>query len=795
MILKNDLRKRKSQGAILFLLSLCIAILLVSTVTVLWKCNRIYEDMAEKAKIPQITNLFSAAQVQKGTKIYEKLKKQKEVKDVNLEDIIVMTEDNSVKMGENGWYSSMVFLRAFPETYTMAEGGRDKDGICLPVSLKSAMKLHVGDNVTIKFMDKKVDMPITGFFEDPWLGGTLIGFKQFFVEEDTFKKLYSQEKSYHGSILGMWLKPQAGKSFASVMKSLNARTGVTSSGILYTESSMLKKGTLLMTDIFMGLIFLFGLLLFLILLITVRYILLSALEDDYREIGVFHALGYTKNSLIAGKILFVVLLTAAGGICGFAACAFTIPVLGNFALSGSGILWHGGMVVLPGVLSVTAVFVVIFLVTWCSLRKIRRISTVQAIRNGNEDIYFTRRYHFQLDKLSALPLPLRLAVKNMSVRLGQFALLVIVCGLVVFSMVSISALNENMHNIKKMAALFGDVVSDISIVDRDLRTGDRDLRTGDSALRTGDSAKRFQAFMDKAKSLDHVRLLYSADSAYMSIEGQKMLFSAVDRFTKDKNQKPLKGRFPKYENEIMITKIVGEYLGKDIGDTVEVENEGHKAKYLITGFCQSISDAGKNAHITTEGMKRLNPDFQYSRCELLLKNEAHLHKTMEQIRRLAKSENLNLKVEDVGAETAKMMDGVQKGILGVVLLFYLLAILMTGLITFLLAITLLRKQKREFSIQRSLGYPVTTLRLQFAYSFGLAGMMGAVLGTAAVFLFTNKMFSALFRFIGITQFHADVTVGGIALPIGILAGFLVLFSFWISRRIKKVGTRQLVEDA
>lgn len=781
MILKNDLRKRKGHVVIIFLLSFLITLLIVTTASVLWKCNEIYDEMAKKVKIPEVVNLYPQNQIGSGTEVYEKLQKQKEVKHVNLKSILLMPEGNSVKMQGNDWYPSQIFLRPFPKSYTLADGSRKKDGIYLPITFKSSGKLNVGDNVTLKFTDKKLDVPIAGFFEDPCFGGELVGAKQLFLEKDTFQTLYSKESAYHGRLLELWLNPHGGKRFSDVMKDLNKETNVANGGIMYVEASSLKMAVMFLCDILMGLIFLFGLMLFIILLITVRYILLSSMEDDYREIGVLHAIGYTKNSMIAVKILFLFLQAAAGGICGVLISALTIPVLGNFALNGTGILWHKGLNVLPIMLSVAAVFLLIMLVTWRSLRKIKRLSTVQAIRNGNEDVYFTKRFHLSLDKLCILPLPAQISMKNMSVRLGQFALLIIVCGFMVFSMVSISALDENMHDIKKMSFLFGGSAADISITDR--------------AQKTDQAYDKFKSFIKDIKQLGNVKLVYSTDMKYMNIEGQKMLLTAVSRFTKDNYQKPLEGRVPKYDNEIMITEIVGEYLGKRIGDTIEIENEGSKKEYLITGFYQSTSDLGKVVCVTTQGMRRLVPDFEYNSCGVLLKNESDLQKTMGQIKKRAMSDGMNVKIENAAAQMDKTIKGVQTGLLAVALLFYLLAILMTGLITFLLAITLLRKQKREFSIQRSLGYSVTALRLQFACSFGLAGLLGAALGAAAVYLFTNKMFGALFRTIGITVFHAELTVGSIALPVIILSGFLSLFSFLISGRIKKVGMRQLVEDA
>lgn len=779
-ILKNDLRKRKGQSVIILLLSLLITILLATTVSVIWKSDETYEDMSEKAGTPEIINIYSSQQLAEGTDVYDRLQKQKEVDSSILEDILLMTDNNSVKLGNADWYSDSVFLRAMPKGYSIAEGNREEGGIYLPISLKTSQGLKTGDKVSLKFADGSVEYQIAGFFEDPFLGGTMIGFKQFFMEESTFSCLLDAEASYQGKLLGLWLTPHEGVSTAEVMKDLNEKTKVTSTGTMYTESSLLKMASMLLTDIFMSLIFLFGLLLLVILLITVRYLLLSSMEDDYREIGALHALGYTKGSLIAGKVLQIFLLAAGGGICGFAGSVYTIPVIGSYAMDGTGILWHGGMKVLPALLSVLFIFLIILLVTWLSLRKIGKMSAVQAIRNGNEDIYFKKRCQLPLERLGFLPLPLRMAVKNLSVRLGQFALLVFVCGFMIFSMTSISALNENLHDVKKLSSLFGSTLSDITITDR--------------AAKTPENSRRFGAFMEKLKDLDHVKLVYSAEHEYMSIDGQKMLLSAVSEFAGGNHQKPLEGRVPEYDNEIMTTKITADYLEKQIGDTVGIEGQGQKRDYVITGYYQSSNDAGKIACVTYEGMRRIAPDFQYSSCEILLKDEEGLLQTMGQIKKMAKEENMNLKTEDVGEEIETSMKDAQAGILALVVLFYLLAVLMTGLVTFLLAVTLLKRQSREFAIQRSMGYPLRTLRLQFAFMFGLSGLMGAVLGLSAVYLFTDKMFGLLFQTIGIAQFHADVTILSVVLPVTVLACFLAVFSYLISRRIKNTGTRQLAGE-
>ena len=145
-------------------------------------------------------------------------------------------------------------------------------------------------------------------------------------------------------------------------------------------------------------------------------------------------------------------------------------------------------------------------------------------------------------------------------------------------------------------------------------------------------------------------------------------------------------------------------------------------------------------------------------------------------------------------QITSLLKNAQLGILALVVLFYILCIFITGFITFLLSITLLKQQQRDFAVQRSMGYSVRSLRLQFSFSFGIIGALGTLFGLLSVGLFTNRMFGALFGNIGITKFHADITASSVLIPVLIIIGFLVSFSYLISRKIKTYGVRQLAED-
>ena len=173
MVIKNDIRKRKSQTVILILLSLLITLLMTTAVSVLWQSREQYDLMARKVNAPEVINIFTKQQKPEAEKVYQKLKKQTETKSVQKEDILLLGQDNNVRFGGNKWFSNGIIIRAVPGQYTLTEGNLHRKGIFVPVSLQSSEQLKLQDDVTLQMSGQKKKYPIAGFFEDPFLGGAM----------------------------------------------------------------------------------------------------------------------------------------------------------------------------------------------------------------------------------------------------------------------------------------------------------------------------------------------------------------------------------------------------------------------------------------------------------------------------------------------------------------------------------------------------------------------------------------------------------------------------------------------
>ena len=62
MMIKNDIRKRKSQAAVIFLLSFLITLLISTSVSVLWQSQEQYDEAAARMHLPEVINIFNKGQ-------------------------------------------------------------------------------------------------------------------------------------------------------------------------------------------------------------------------------------------------------------------------------------------------------------------------------------------------------------------------------------------------------------------------------------------------------------------------------------------------------------------------------------------------------------------------------------------------------------------------------------------------------------------------------------------------------------------------------------------------------------
>ena len=69
-----------------------------------------------------------------------------------------------------------------------------------------------------------------------------------------------------------------------------------------------------------------------------------------------------------------------------------------------------------------------------------------------------------------------------------------------------------------------------------------------------------------------------------------------------------KGRAPLYGNEIVITELIADEMGLEIGEKAVVTHGNSKKEFLVSGIFQSINDTGMTFAMSLEGAKVFGMD-------------------------------------------------------------------------------------------------------------------------------------------------------------------------------------------
>lgn len=98
-----------------------------------------------------------------------------------------------------------------------------------------------------------------------------------------------------------------------------------------------------------------------------------------------------------------------------------------------------------------------------------------------------------------------------------------------------------------------------------------------------------ERLLKEIKEMNGVEKAIFQDYLTVTINGRQVSSDFSDDYEQMENNTVVKGRQPKYDNEIVITSTLSRLLGKSIGDTINVDLGKVSEPFLITGLSQSLS--------------------------------------------------------------------------------------------------------------------------------------------------------------------------------------------------------------
>ncbi|WOO37815.1 ABC transporter permease [Anaerocolumna sp. AGMB13020] len=575
-IIRNDISKSKGITLITLLFVTAAAMLVSLAAVLLIHLSGAIDTLMSQAKTPHFMQMHSGdidtsrlSAFAEGNSNVEEFQVL-EFLNVDTSMIIIDGKALTGSVQDNGF---MVQSKSFDFLLDL-EGKVIKvsDGeVYVPISYLKDRTAEIGSNMKIG----NENFIIAGFLRDSQMNSLLASSKRFLISENDYHKI--KEAGSVEYLIEFRLKD---RSRLSTFQNAYTSAGLEANGptITYPLIKMLNG---ISDGIMIAVILLVSVLVVAIAFMCIRFTLLAKIEEDYREIGVMKAIGLPVTDIKKIFLVKYAAVAAAGCLLGSVlSFGFRGLLLENIKLY-MGESNNTSLALVFGLIGVMLVYVIILLYVNKVLKQFKRISAAQAIRYGTSTDKTSVSKNFFLSKNKLLSTNVFLGIKDVLSRKKLYATMLAVLMLAVFIII----VPQN---------LFHTISSDRFI--GYMGIGSYDMRI--DLQQTEDISEKVQKIkntMESDSTITRYTVLVTKNFKLKSSDGT---LENIKIELGDHSIFPIEyshGRAPQSKDEIALSVLKAEELGKKTGDIITLVSDGKEIKRKVSGIYSDITNGGKTA--------------------------------------------------------------------------------------------------------------------------------------------------------------------------------------------------------
>ena len=594
-------------------------------------------------------------------------------------------------------------------------------GIVLPVYHQVESGLEVGDTVRITAADGFAkDLTIAGFARDSIMNPAIASSKRLAVAPSDLEEVRARTGEVE-QLVEFWLHDPATQTAG--FKKAYQDAQLPQAGQM-VDSRTFQILTMIGDGMVAAVVILVSMLLLVVGLLCLRFSFLTAVEQDYREIGVLKAIGVAPRDIRRIYLTKYALLAGIASVVGLLAGLAVIPLLTRNITRYMGTASGLANWIVPS-LAAALIFVALVLFMLILLRRFNRISAVTALRAGATSQ--PRATRLRLHR-SRMPVQLRLGTMDVFGRWPIYLLLFFVFAVSTFIM--IVPVNS------ATTATAPGFINYMGIGTVDVRL---DLRHDDAT-----SQEQFERAVEQLGSEPDVSAISPMVTTRHDTLDRDGIAASLYIENGDHSLLPLTyadGRAPTDSTEIAMSLLALHQSGRTVGDTVPITVGGQVNDLTIVGSYQDITHGGSTAKsvLPTDG-----EEVMWYVIGIQLASGTDATATAQAFgRQLAPA-----RVAAIEQWQDQTLGPIADQITIAAGVAALVAIALAVLMTALFARMLLARDAGPIAIQRAIGADDTGLRQQYLTRILLVLLLGVTVGTVAANtlgeLLFNLMFEAMF---------------------------------------------------
>ncbi|MBH5318372.1 FtsX-like permease family protein [Paenibacillus sp. GSMTC-2017] len=738
-MLRKDFQRNKGLSITLFIFVTLSALLVASGSNMITELTTSMNTLFTKSKAPHFVQMHAGEIDQAAIDHFaisnDLVDKQQTVEMLSIDGLHLFLDDASIP--ESTSVMDHYFVKqneSFDFLLNMAneELSVNQGEIAVPIYYMQQKNMKVGDKINIRNGSFNMTFTVVDFVRDIQMNPSIIHSKRFVVSETDLNKLKGNVGETEYLIEFLLTDTSKLSEFRNAYQSSNLpKMGPSIDHQLFKMLNAITDGIMAAVILFVSF------LLSLIAILCLRFTILAAIEEDYREIGIMKAIGIGHRDIKRMYLLKYMVMTAVASFVGFVASLmlnslFTANITLYFGHAEKGVLLHS----IPFI-AVILLFLMVMLICMRTLKVFKKISAVEALRSGKiGDVRIKKRVlALPLHKSKWLNVPVFLGLRDVLGRFHMYRLLLFV--FIIGSFIILVPLHlVNTMQSSAFNTYMGIERSDLRI---DLQYSDnimRDHNRVSEHLTNDEEVERFSSLLiSSLKMVNEEGVIEN-----ITVESGDFSIFPLDY---------LKGVAPAKANEMALSFLNGKEMNKGVGDQIRLVINGQEQVMTVSGIYQDVTNGGR----TAKAVLPVQPETVL-RYEAIVDVKPHINivaktKEYEKIFQPAR-------VTDLEGYLTQTLGNTIKGLKLLATVSIVIAILVSILITSLFLRMIVAKDSAQIAIMKSIGFSLKSIRLQYVTRALVVLGIGIVVGTLISNTWGQSLAGVMLSFMGAAKIEFEI---------------------------------------
>lgn len=647
----------------------------------------------------------------------------------------------------------------------------NKGEIGIPVILLDNYDINLGDIVQLSNNGILKDFKVTAFVHDAQMNSTMCSSTRMLISNEDFNELFSRVGESEYLIEAYFTD----SSIALDYKTAYEKAGLPQNGqaVTYTVIFLLSA----FRDIAMAMVLiLVSMLLVIVALMCIKYTVMATLEEEISEIGTMKAIGMSYKDirhlyLIKYKIMVTAAIVSGYILALIISKVFTGHLRNTFGKEAVSMITIG--------LPVLACVMVYFITNhYCKkiLKKLKKVTVVDALVTG-KGFGKKERVRDSLFKSKTMPVNLLISVREVLHNFQGFTIIFvaifIISGIIILPMNLLNTMES-----KKFITYMGSSVNDILIeIDTGENLGNR-YEVINNLLKDDADIKKYKTLRRvRALTINSEDKLINVNVDCGSHAGQELKY--------------LQGKGPSMKNEIALSKLNADDIGKNIGDSIILRFNNMEKNFVISGIYQDVTSGGYTAKASYnfEGVDAEKYQFIVDLIDGI--------DATEKASMWSDQVGGGYDIEPMEEFINQILGGVVKQVKVTTTAVVVIGIMITALIVVLFMKLRLVKDVAQIAAMKAIGFTDFDIRKQYIYKIGLVSIIGIIAGTLISNTLGETISSGALSAMGLgiskITFIINPWIAYVIVPLLLLV--VVIGVTWIStKEIKKYNIISLINE-